>query len=206
VLAGTTRDEGTLFTLAFFDRGGTPVTDEGFRALLSAAAGPRALEAAEAYSTVDRSPGRAWSDVVTDRAFACPGLTTYRALAERGPVYAYEFTDPTAPSPYVALPPDLAGGAAHGAEMPYLFDLVPGQPELTAEQQALAAEMVDRWARFATTGDPNGTVSDTVASTEWPRWTGDGPLLTIAGAGPATTAGPAGAFAADHHCVLWGVP
>jgi para-nitrobenzyl esterase len=201
VLAGTTSDEGTLFTVAFFDRAGTPLTDSGFRALLSAATGTRAAEAGRAYRTVDRSPGRAWSDVVTDRAFACPGLTTYRALAGRGPVYAYEFTDPTAPSPYVALPPDLAGGAVHGAEMPYLFDLVPGQPELTADQQALAAELLDRWARFATNGDPNSGRTGTI----WPRWTGEGQLLTIAGAGPATTVSAAAAFAADHHCALWGV-
>ena len=117
-------------------------------------------------------------------------------------MYAYEFTDPTAPSPYVALPPDLAGGAAHGAEMPYLFDLVPGQPQLTADQQALAAELLDRWARFATNGDPNSGTTGTT----WPRWTGEGQLLTIAGAGPATTVSPAAAFAADHHCTLWGVP
>ena len=201
VLAGTTSDEGTLFTVAFYDRAGTPLTDSGFRALLSAATGPRAAEAGRVYRTVNRSPRRAWSDVVTDRAYACPALTIYRVLADRGPVYAYEFADPTAPSPYVALPPDLAG-AAHGAEMPYLFDLVPGQTELTAEQQALAAEMVDRWARFATGGDPNGGA----AGTSWPRWTGDGRLLTITGAGTGTTAGPAAGFAAAHHCALWGVP
>jgi para-nitrobenzyl esterase len=200
VLAGTTRDEGTLFTVAFFDRAGAPLTDAGFRALLSAAAGGRAAEAGELYRTVDRSPGRAWSDVITDRAYACPGLVNYRALAARGPLYAYELADPAAPSPYVALPADLAGGSAHGAEMPYLFDLVPGQPQLTATQQALATELVDRWARFATTGDPNpGT------STEWPPWTGDGRLLTISGPGQGTTVTPATAFAATHRCALWGV-
>jgi para-nitrobenzyl esterase len=203
VLAGTTRDEGTLFTVAFFDRGSAPLTDSGFSALLSAAAGTRAVEASQAYRTVDRSPGRAWSDVITDRAYACTGLTTYRALAARGPVYAYEFADPEAPSPYVALPPDLAGGTPHGADVPYLFDLVPGLPELSAEQQALAGELLDRWARFAATGNPNGPT--TASSTPWPRWTGDGQLLTVSGAGPATTVTPAAAFAAEHHCALWGV-
>lgn len=200
VLAGTTRDEGTLFTVAFFDRAGAPLTDSGFHALLSAGAGTRAGEAGGVYRTVDRSAGRVWSDVITDRAYACPGLENYRALADRGPMYAYELAEPAAPSPYVALPPDLAGGSAHGAEMPYLFDLVPGQPELTTAQQALAAELVDRWARFATTGDPNfGT------STTWPPWTGEGELLTITGPGAATTVSPAPAFAAAHRCALWGV-
>jgi para-nitrobenzyl esterase len=199
VLAGTTSDEGTLFTVAFFDRAGTPLTDSGFRALLSAAAGARAREAGAVYRTLDRSPGRAWSDVITDRAYACPGLVNYRAFADRGPLYAYEFADPAAPTPYVTLPPDLAGGSPHGADMPYLFDLVPGQPALTATQQALAAELVDRWAGFAATGDPNAGTS-----TVWPPWTGEGRVLTIAGPGPATTVTPATAVAAAHQCALWG--
>jgi para-nitrobenzyl esterase len=202
VLAGTTRDEGTLFTLAFFDRAGSPITGPGLQALLAAASASRAAEAAVAYPTVDRSPGRAWSDVITDRAYACPGLVGYRALAARGPVYAYELAEPVAPSPYVALPPDLAGGSPHGAEMPYLFDLVPAAPALTAAQRALAAELVDRWARFARTGDPNGGPGP---ATAWPPWTGEGRLLTIAGPGAATTVTPAAEFAAAHRCTLWGV-
>jgi len=199
VLAGTTRDEGTLFTAMFYDRAGIPLTDSGFRALLSAAAGPRAAEAGGAYRSIGRSADRAWSDVITDRAYACPGLASYRWLADVGPVFAYEFADPAAPSPFVALPPDLAGGATHGSEMPYLFDLVPGRPALTAEQQALSAELVDRWARFAATGNPNGG-----AGTAWPEWQGDGQILTITGPGAGTAPRPAADFAADHHCALWG--
>ncbi|MHA6615580.1 carboxylesterase/lipase family protein [Pseudonocardia sp. DLS-67] len=202
VLAGTTRDEGTLFTVAFFDRAGTPISDAGLKALLAGASTARAAEAGSAYPTVDRSPGRAWSDVITDRAYSCPGLVNYRALAERGPVYAYELADPAAPSPYVALPPDLAGGSPHGAEMPYLFDLVPGPTALTADQQPLAVELVDRWAGFAATGDPNRHPG---SATAWPPWTGEGHLLTITGPGPATTVSSAAAFAEAHRCALWGV-
>jgi para-nitrobenzyl esterase len=199
VLAGTNRDEGTLFTALFYDRAGIPLTNAGFRALRSAAAGSRGAEAGAAYPVIDRSPDRAWSDMITDRAYTCPALNAYRVLADQGPVFAYEFADPTAPSPLVTLPPDLAGGATHGSEMPYLFDLVPGQPALTAGQQALADELVDRWARFATTGNPNGG-----GATPWPEWSGDGQVLTITGPGPGTMAHPAADVAADHHCGLWG--
>lgn len=200
VLTGTTRDEGTLFTEAFFDRAGTPLTEAGFRVLLASAAGSRALEAGRAYPQLDRSPGRAWSEVITDRAFACTGLAAYRNLAKRAPVHAYEFADPTAPATFAALPPDLAGGVTHGAEMAYLFDLVPGQPALTPEQQDLADEMVGAWARFVTTGDPGG------GGTTWPAWRGAGTILRIAGAGEGTAPRPAAAFAAEHHCALWGAP
>ncbi len=126
VLAGTTRDEGTLFTNAFYDRAGTPLTETGFRTVLAAAAGSQRNAAGRAYRVIDRSPGRAWSDVITDRAYACTSVATYQSVSTRAPLFAYEFADPTAPSPYAGLPPDLADGVAHGAEMPYLFDLVPG--------------------------------------------------------------------------------
>lgn len=188
VLAGTTRDEGTLFTQAF-----VPTLDAStFRRLLAAAAGDRARDVGRTYLPVGRSPSRVWADVVTDRAYACPALTTYRALAGRGPVFAYEFADAGAPSPFAALGPDLADGVTHGAEVPYLLDLRPGVP-LTAAQQATAGELVTTWARFVATGDPG-----------WPAWSGDGAIRTITARG--ATDRPAAGFAADHHCDLWITP
>jgi para-nitrobenzyl esterase len=199
VLAGTTRDEGTLFTAAFFDRAGGPLTESGFRTLLAAAAGSRTAVATRSYPLGGgRSPGRVWSDVVTDRGYACTILATHRALGPRAPLYAYEFADPTAPSPFAALPPHLATGVAHGAEMPYLFDLVAGQPALAPGQQTLATEMVAAWARFAATGNPNGG-----GGPVWPRWAGGGSILTITGAGRGTVARPAAEFADTHRCSLW---
>jgi para-nitrobenzyl esterase len=198
LLVGTNRDEGTLFTAAFYDHAGTPLTENLFRVYLASATGSRAAEAGSAYRLVNRTPGRAWSDVITDRAYACTALAADRALATRAPLYAYEFADRSAPPTFVALPPGLADGVTHGAEMAYLFDLVPGQPALTPAQQDLAAQLVDSWARFAATGDPNG------GALTWPRWTGAGSLLTIAGTGRDAQPSTAAQFADAHHCALWG--
>jgi para-nitrobenzyl esterase len=197
MLAGTTRDEGTLFTTAFFNRAAGPLTVEGFRSKLSTASGSKAAQAGGAYRMRDRSPGRVWSDVITDRAYACPGLAMYRLVGGRAPLYAYEFADPTAPSPFVALPPDLTGGTTHGSELAYLFDLVPGQPAFTQQQQALAEQLVTSWAKFASTGDPNG------GRIAWPRWKGFGQILAITGATNTTTMSAAD-FSTMHHCELWG--
>jgi para-nitrobenzyl esterase len=196
LLAGTNRNEGALFTSIFFNQAGTPITARTLRDLLSEAAGARANAAGRAYRPGERSPGRVWSDVITDRAYACPALDAYRALATRAPLYAYEFTDPSASTSFAALPADLSGGATHGAELAYLFDLVPGQPALTASQQALATELVGAWARFAVNGDPGGPIL-------WPRWSGDGPILAIGSAGPGLVPTPAAEFAAAHRCSLW---
>lgn len=196
VLSGTTRNEGTLFTAIFFDLAGSPVSARALRTMLSRAAGGRSTAAGRAYRPGDRSPGRVWSDVITDRAYACPALTTHRALADRAPLYAYEFADPAAAATLAPLPAGLDGGVTHGAELAYLFDLVPGQPALTPAQQALATDLVGAWARFATTGDPGGPVP-------WPRFGRDGPILSIRGGGPGLVQTTAAAFAAAHHCALW---
>jgi len=192
-LMGTDQDEGTLFTAAFFDNAGAPLTVDRFRSMLAAVA-PDPAAAGGAYPALGRSPGRAWADVVTDRAYACPALAAYGKA--QAPLYAYEFADPTAPSTFIGLPPTLAGGATHGAEMAYLFDLVPGQPAFTPAQRTQADRMVAAWARFVVAGDPSGDART------WPRWSGAGQVLSIG----ATTmaARPAADVAAEHHCGLWG--
>ncbi len=196
MLAGTNRDEGTLFTAAAYDNAGRPLDDSTFRTLLASTTLLRSTEVGAAYPVGSRSPGRAWSDVITDRAYACPALANYRVLGTSAPLYAYEFDDTTAPSPFVALPRELAGGVTHGAEMAYLFDLVPGRPALSPAQEATAQGLVDAWARFVATGSPDDGTGT------WPRWSGGGQVLSITGTG--ATAVSAAGFSAEHHCGLWG--
>lgn len=179
VLIGTTRDEGTLFTNTFL-----PTLDATtFSTLLARASIDRARDAGRTYAPDVRSPARIWADVVTDRAYAYP------VLAARGPVFAYQFADAGAPSPFAALGQDLADGVTHGAVVPSLFDLRPGPP-LTADRQATATGLVTAWARFVATGDPGWPASSGAGhrSGRSPRW-----------------APPTGAaeYAADHHCDLW---
>jgi para-nitrobenzyl esterase len=95
----------------------------------------------------------------TDSTFSCTGLSVSRRMAVNGaPVYMYEFRDQTAPAivgtvegRYVVSFPQ---GAAHAAELPYLFDMLDlGSPE----RQALKATMAAYWTNFARSGDPNGS-------------------------------------------------
>jgi para-nitrobenzyl esterase len=178
VLAGTNLDEFRGF-LGVVDEW-TPYTPAQFTAALTAAFGDRAGRVAAAYplsSYADR-PGLAWAAVMTDRMFACTTLTTERLLARHNPVSSYEFAERSGPH----LDDRYPWGAAHGYELPYLFD---GMTWLTGTPQpALAATMVGEWARFAATG-----------TTGWPRF-------PYARSLAASATGPVD-LAAEHRCDLW---
>jgi para-nitrobenzyl esterase len=60
------------------------------------------------------------------------------------------------------VPPDPALqelGAYHGAELVYAYGTLgaAGDAEYTAADRHLSGQMMDRWVRFAATGDPNGS-------------------------------------------------
>ena len=82
--------------------------------------------------------------------------------------------------------------AAHTSELPYLFAM--GGAPLNTAQRALANTMVTYWARFARTGNPNGTGV--------PAWNAYVAAQdTVQNLAP--TVAPISTFAADHKCALW---
>jgi len=100
----------------------------------------------------------------SDWGMTCPTRRDARWFAAAGlPTYLYRFT----------RAPNVMGGKAgafHGAELVYLFPSVFASRGLvyTDDDRALAQLMVGYWARFAATGDPNGS-----AAPAWPRYTAD---------------------------------
>ncbi|MCX4681159.1 carboxylesterase family protein [Streptomyces sp. NBC_01433] len=196
VLSGGNRDEGRTVSQDT-GPGGKPPTAERYPALLRAAYGDRAAQVAALYPLSDyRSAQLAWATVITDSQWSCPTLTGDRLLARRTPVYAYEFADEHAPN-IGGLPADLPPGAAHGSELPYLFDFfdASGWPHLTPAQKALAESMVDYWTAFAHTGNPNSP-----GAPAWPAFTRARTVISLApgpdGIRPAD-------YAAHHHCDFW---
>lgn len=196
VLVGSTHNEGTFFAAAFF---GDTLTADAYWYFLMTAFGAETPRVAERYPLgAFNSPTHAWAAIISDRAYACPTLTSLHRLADWVPTYGYEFADRSAPV-FFSLPPvGFPLEAFHGSELPYLFELTT-PVQLTPAQQALSELMIRSWAGFAHRGEPNGA-----GLPHWPRFRSSGPAAPhVQSLAPAPEGvGPVD-LSAEHHCDLW---
>lgn len=190
LIVGSNADEGATFiALLDYGHGTTPsATDytQWTRELFGDSA-DRVLQRypISAYPT----PAAAKERVLTDGFFACPAQFTAETARRGGAqVWRYQFND-------APLPPNpLLPGAFHGAEVPYIFSSLMGLPiPLPPAADRLSRDIQDSWAQFAHTGNP-----ETPALTPWPHAAADTTLEL-----GSDRIGPAGTFAAQHHCDLW---
>ncbi|MBF6061464.1 carboxylesterase family protein [Nocardia terpenica] len=187
LLQGDTNDEHVEFTLAAYPQ---PLTADQYTELLRTAFGQDASSVEQRYPAAGfPSPTAAAGRVFSDRDWICPAWREAREHNEKASTYTYLFADPSAPTPAGnALPTLVRPAAAHGSDMPYLFDF-PDGPPLTPAQRPLAAELVRYWAAFLRTGNP-----DTEGLPTWPR------LDTLEFA-PDTTRTID--LTTSHHCDFW---
>jgi para-nitrobenzyl esterase len=193
---GSTRDEGRFFVALPEVTTGQALTAEEYPVWIERQYGAAlAPEVLREYSP-DRfaSPGEAFAAAATDSMFACTGLAMNRALADKMPVYAYEFSDGTAPS-YVG-PTTFPLLAAHTYELAYLFPGFRGGADVTVNlnplQERLSDEMVGYFAHVA--GLP-------AREKEWPRF--DPQLDNIMTFALPQARMVSGRFAEFHHCGFW---
>lgn len=92
--------------------------------------------------------------IATDATFRCPSQRMARLIAEKGgKVWSYEFDEaPDGPMTH------------HAAEMPYIY----------GDKRLGALHLMDYWANFVKTGDPNGGALPT-----WPGYGADGAYLAL---------------------------
>jgi para-nitrobenzyl esterase len=194
VVQGSNHDEMTFF-VALDELAGHALTAEEYPLAVADFVGPEAAPAVLAQYPLSKytSPGSALSALETDSIFACPARKLDQFLSANVPTFAYEFNDINAPEIY--LPPvSFPYGAAHAAELQYLFELPQSVP-LDASQRELSTDMVRYWTQFARSGEPNSVVT-----AFWSRYD-----PTVDGFQSLVPPSPVAEFefAADHKCDFW---
>jgi para-nitrobenzyl esterase len=217
IMMGTTRDEGNFNAgiAQYFKKDRAALTDVDYHGYVEknvgGNAGPGGGPPAFAKGTVDAVLTRyrpeklggaqmAWDTAHSDQ-IACRGHYMAAVLAPHAPVYVYLFDDRTAPS-YFPPMPGYQPLAYHTSDLLYLFIGFHGGPDgrpvrLDTKQRALSDRMIDAWADFARTGNPNGA-----GNTPWPRWRKDGPAYLLQDNAWAHTQSDA-EFATTHQCSFW---
>jgi para-nitrobenzyl esterase len=195
VLAGTTRDEGTIFV-----SGHDWITPEIWTDGLEQIFGSDGPRVDAAYPLADYvSPRHALAAIIGDGGFACPALEGDRALAAHVPVYVYEFADRDAPLYFEPPAGEVPLGAYHGSDSPYLHGVNTWGLTLEPQQMRLSEQMIRYFARFAAEGHPN---SDDLP--HWPQFSDDGPQPHhVQSLAPGPSGIAAVDLSAEHHCDLW---
>lgn len=190
VIAGTARDEGTLFAMGF-----PSFSEAEYEGYLDFLLGAASSLVKQRYAFSSYSPVQlAVADLVTDRTYACPMQQTRGLLSRYVPTYGYEFADRSAPMVFEISPP-YPFGAYHGSDIPYVHD---GEKTVafTRAHERLSRTMIAYWTNFAKRGTPNG-----FDVPRWDRFRASDPVVQSLAPGrhgirPAD-------FAADHSCALW---
>ncbi|WP_421106851.1 carboxylesterase/lipase family protein [Streptomyces sp. NEAU-S77] len=199
LLIGANRDEIRKWALPF-----AHATKEQYERVIGQQFGPHAdgVLARYPYDARNRPYGAAyalgalWTD---SSVFYGMGGCQYQRLADqfasRQPrTYFYEFGDRNPPS-HGPTQPGFAAGAAHAAELPYLWPSMSPKP-LTPEQRKLSRAMMRYWGAFVRDGNPT-----THRQAPWPSYR-DAKLMSLL-PGDRSRAVNSGAYAARHRCSFW---
>ncbi|UOK73280.1 carboxylesterase/lipase family protein [Ancylobacter polymorphus] len=197
LVTGSTRDEGRFFAALPELISGKAMTDADYPVWIERLYGAKLAPEVLREYPLERydSASEAYASANTDSMFACSGLAMNRVLADQLPVYAYEFSDRTAPS-YVG-PTSFPLLAAHTYELSYVFPGFRGgsdiRPILNPMQEKLSDEMVGYFANVAGLAATRGN--------EWPRFDPrQNNFMTFAL--PASRM-VSGRFVEAHHCAFW---
>jgi para-nitrobenzyl esterase len=111
-------------------------------------------------AAADSQAARAVLRMFTDFRFITPTVLTARAASKVTNVYVYQFSRES------PLSRSLGGGAAHGTEIPYVWDHITTDTSQYEEvDRTLSRAMAGAWVQFAKTGNPNG-----VSLPQWPAY------------------------------------
>jgi carboxylesterase type B len=178
VIAGTNRDEGTLFVgeavpkgLSNLEYGGLVADVFGFQTALQILGDPR-------YQPDGKGNLVPLANLVGDYFFSC--ATRHVLRGAKGARFGYAFDHPPSYAVWPTAPPACQPGAGpnrgrvcHTFELPFVFrnpiayTLPPVQHRFTPVEQDLVDAISAYWTGFAAAGDPNGGAG---APPDWPPY------------------------------------
>jgi carboxylesterase type B len=178
-IIGTLASEGSLSLLAEFQFAALSLNQSSYDTFLTTTFGTNAGLINQTYpislfAGASVPAFAAMSAVITYSSFRCPARRVLaKAVANGTPVWTYSFNHtlscswlPQVPNIEVAL---QILGAAHTAEIPFVFGEVTGLPrpdgtcDFNATERAISASFVDAWNEMAAAASPGGG---------WPAYTG----------------------------------
>ncbi|MFT8776396.1 MAG: carboxylesterase family protein [Gluconacetobacter liquefaciens] len=191
VLIGFNRDELRGFLAGYF-----PMTRAAYDAVLTRAYPTLKDQLTRIYPLDPASPLYTLATIRSDQMFICPALRGAALFAPSTSVSVYEFADRTAPAFHsLALklpePEGFERGAAHTAELAYLFGYKSIAAPLSAKQSALSHQMMTMWMAFGRTG------------TNWPTWTPRDPTSMIIADKENGGIRKSSDISSVHHCDFW---
>lgn len=168
VISGSNHDEYRYFVATRYDLVGNPLKDSGYLAAVVAVVGGSPNDPSLQHLVnvdyplsnyhppegVQRAP-LAFGALGTDDMYACPQRNAVGLLSKYVPTFAYEFNDENSPFSRLYPPISFPWGAAHGFELPYIFNPLAVPSFFTPAQQQLSEAMISYWTEFAHTGNPN---------------------------------------------------
>ena len=165
VIAGTNRDEGTLFVGEAFPKGLSDTEYSGLVAVIFKGEAPFILLNSR-YKPDGKGNLNPLSNIVGDYFFSC--ATRHVLGNAKGATFGYAFMHPPSYAVWPQAPaacrpgsgPDR-GKVCHSFELPFVFrnpvtvSLPPVQHKFTSGEQAMTDAITSYWTGFAAGGDPN---------------------------------------------------
>ncbi|HAV1777324.1 TPA: carboxylesterase family protein [Enterobacter hormaechei subsp. steigerwaltii] len=196
LVSGSNRDEGRFFVAVSEHLTGKTPTEETYPQWIEQQFGRKLAPAVMKEYPISASTDavEAFSAAATDSMFSCPGRAMHSAISATNPVYAYEFSDRTAPS-YIS-PTTFPMLAAHTFELAYVFPGFHGGSDAKITLNPLQAELSRQMVAYFADGS-------TMKNTEhtWPRFDpAKNNYMTFVLPSSRMISGH---YTRTHHCDFW---